>query len=51
MFEIGTGSYLFDSEQEAKDTAKKQGWTVGEKVPNGSLWDFCPRCKMISDEK
>ncbi len=24
--------------------AKQHGWSIAEEVPNGSEWDFCPRC-------
>jgi hypothetical protein len=34
----------FCSPEEAKETAMKRGWKIDVLVPNGSLWDFCPRC-------
>ncbi len=37
------GKY-FGSAEEAKEAAKARGWRVDEPVPNGSKWDFCPRC-------
>lgn len=30
--------------EEAKEQAQTLGWEVDIEVPNGSLWDFCPRC-------
>lgn len=38
------GSY-FGSEEEAKEQAKTRGWKIDQRVENGSLWDFCPRCQ------
>ncbi len=34
----------FSSEEEAKEVALEQDWKIDVPVPNGSLWDFCPRC-------
>ena len=42
--EAGTGSWTFESEEEVCDLAKGEGWSIAEEVPNGSKWDFCPRC-------
>ncbi len=44
VFESPSGSWAFESEQEAIDVAKGKGWSIAEEVPNGSKWDFCPRC-------
>lgn len=44
VFESPSGSWTFESEQEAIDVAKSKGWSIDEEVSNGSLWDFCPRC-------
>jgi hypothetical protein len=46
-----TGSWTFESEKEVVEVAKNQGWLIGEIVPNGSKWDFCPRCKSTEEQR
>tara|TARA_R110002074_G_scaffold233414_2_gene405045 strand:- start:327 stop:545 length:219 start_codon:yes stop_codon:yes gene_type:complete len=34
---------------ELKDDAKGVGWTQ-RKVPNGAVWDLCPKCSSAGDD-
>ena len=45
------GDALHETVAEMKEAANKAGWTVAKKVPNGSMWDFCPRCSVKEEEK
>lgn len=38
------GEFHFETPEEATERARALGWSIQEEVPNGSLWDFCPRC-------
>lgn len=38
------GEWQFETPEEAIERAVEAGWSIGEEVPNGSKWDFCPRC-------
>ncbi|NOY72197.1 MAG: hypothetical protein GXP14_07440 [Gammaproteobacteria bacterium] len=44
FFEKGTGIYHFETSEEVIKLAKAEEWRIGEEVPNGSKWNFCPRC-------
>ena len=37
-------SRLEESPEDAKESAMIDGFCVDVRVPNGSLWDFCPKC-------
>ena len=38
-----------DSAKDARNEAKREGWRH-VRVPNGSYWDFCPRCYAAYEE-
>ena len=40
----------YDNEAELLKNSEKAGWTF-RKVQNGSIWDFCPKCSKLEDEK
>lgn len=42
--EKDTGAWTFETKEEIEEYAKESGWEFRKEVPNGSLWDFCPRC-------
>lgn len=44
FYESGTGSWHFEDVKEVTGLAIRDGWSIAEIVPNGSEWDFCPRC-------
>jgi hypothetical protein len=33
-----------ETEHEVIQMARDDGWQPQQEVPNGSKWDFCPRC-------
>lgn len=40
-----TGNSYGETGGEVKEQAAQEGWIIDRQVPNGSLWDFCPKCK------
>lgn len=50
FFEPGTRSVHFESKQDVIDIANQTAWVIGVVVPNGSKWDFCPRCFTAYEE-
>jgi len=36
--------YHYETETDVAYAANSKGWEVQVLVPNGSLWDFCPKC-------
>jgi hypothetical protein len=43
-FSTPEDGWTFDSKEELTEATSRAGWHAGILVPNGSLWDFCPRC-------
>ena len=44
LSEPNGGDALHESISEVKAAANMAGWAVNSEVPNGSMWDFCPKC-------
>ena len=44
------GQWYFETAEDAKNRGKKAGWRIDEEVPNGTKWDFCPKCLKRMDE-
>jgi hypothetical protein len=38
------GDHYGETGREVLELARAQGW-VRRRVENGSMWDFCPRCR------
>ena len=39
------GECYGETGDEVKGIATDEGWLCDVRVPNGSDWDFCPKCK------
>lgn len=43
------GDHYGESSRDVRYLAKERGWAYA-KVPNGSMWDFCPKCNKAWKE-
>jgi len=48
QFHDGETFPVFETVRELRAYAKECGW-VYWKVQNGTMWDFCPRCKKSAE--
>lgn len=46
QFHSRTGDHYGENASEIRERAKAEGW-ARRKVPNGALWDLCPRCLLL----